>query len=167
MDELLVTLDGVHGDVKIVAQKKNEKHTIKLRWYKAEDDTTGFICNITDSPIPVTELAAELMIKIILSNLIQVLELDASSMKIFNHLGEKIRQIEFMPPTFDGKEADIQKFVAKQDSLQNLYSLYEDGYQLNSQLLSECEGAGVLDDFLSLVQFQLTKVMFTFSKSKE
>ncbi len=167
MAELIVTLDGVRGDVKIVLTSPEGQQNLKFRWYRAEDDSTGFISNVTQSPIPVTELAAEMMIKLIVTSLIKVMDVVPGGIKVFNHLGEQLDEIEFMPPTFDGKEAEIQKFVARQDSLKNLYSAYEEDQQLNSELLAACEHADVLDDFLSLVQFQLTKVVFTFSTPKE
>jgi len=167
MAELTVTLDGVHGDVKMNLTTPNGVQNLRFRWYKADDESTGFTSNVTQSPIPVTELAAEMMLKLIVASLIKVMDVTPGSLKVFNHLGEQLDDIEFMPPTFDGKEAEIQKFVAQQDSLKNLYSAYEEEQQLNSGLLSACEQADVLDDFLSLVQFQLTKVVFTFSTPKE
>ncbi len=167
MAELTVTVDGIRGDVKMVLAKSESQQTVKLRWYKADDDSTGFVTNVTQVPVPVTELAAEMMIRIIVSSMIKVFSVDSGSLKIFNHLGEQLEDIEFMPPTFNGKEADIQKFVTSQDSLKNLYSSYEDGYLLDAELLSACEQADVLEDFLSLVQFQLSRVAFTFSTPKE
>ncbi len=168
MTELTITLDGVTGVVKLLLSRPdNQPQSVKLRWYKADDESTGFITDVTQGPIPVTELAAELMIKIITASMIKVFDVQPGCVKVFNHLGEQLDGIEFMPPTFDAKEAEIQKFVARQDSLKNLYSSYEEGYQLDSDLLSACEQAGVLDDFLSLVQFQLSRVAFTFSNPKE
>lgn len=167
MTELTVTLDGIKGEVKMVVLKSDVQQTIKLKWYMADDESTGFITNVTQGPIPVTELAAEIMIRIIIASIIKVFLIQPGTVSIFNHLGEQLDDIEFMPPTFDGKEAEIQKFVAKQDSLKNLYSSYEDGYQIDSELLSACDQADVLDDFLSLVQFQLSRVAFTFSTPKE
>jgi len=107
------------------------------------------------------------MLKIIVAGVCRVLNVDPKSAKIFNHLGEQLNDIEFMPPTFNGKESDIQKFVAKQDSLKNLYLSYEEDHLLTTELLQACEQVDVLEDFLSLVQFQLTKVAFTFSNPKE
>lgn len=168
MTELIVTVDGVRGDVKIIlTDPNNNQQTIKLRWYKADDDSTGFITNVTQNPIPVTEVAAETMIKIILAGLMNVFTIQPGELKAFNHLGEQLKEIEFMPPTFDGKEADIQRFVARQDSLKNLYSSYEQERTLDRDLLDACQDADVLDDFLSLVQFQLSRVEFTFSNPKE
>jgi single-stranded DNA-binding protein len=166
MAELTVTLDGVHGDVKLNLTTPEGVQNLKFRWYKADDESTGFISNVTQSPIPVTELAAEMMLKLIVASLVKTMNVTAGSLKVFNHLGEQLDDIEFMPPTFDGKEAEIQKFVAQQDSLKNLYSAYEEGHQLNAELLAACEQADILDDFLSLVRFQLTKVVFTFSTPK-
>ena len=157
MTELTITLDGVRGDVKLLLTKPDGyQQNVKLRWYKADDESTGFITNVTQGPIQITELAAELMIKIIAASMIKVFDVTPGDVKVFNHLGEQLDDVEFMPPTFDGKEVEIQKFVARQDSLRNLYSSYEEDYQLNSDLLAACEQADVLDDFLSLVQFQLS-----------
>jgi len=167
MAELTVTLDGVRGDVKMTLTTPEGQQVLKFKWYKADDESTGFLCNVTQSPIPVTELAAEMMLRLIVASLIKVIGVDSGGLKVFNHLGEQLEDIEFMPPTFDGKENDIQRFVARQDSLKNLYSSYEEGQQLDSELLSACEQTDVLDDFLSLIQFQLTKVVFTFSTPKE
>jgi hypothetical protein len=167
MAELTVTLDGVHGDIKMNLVTPNGPQVLRFRWYKADDESTGFTSNVTQSPIPVTELASEMMLKLIVASLIKVMDVVPGGLKIFNHLGEQLEDIEFMPPTFDGKEADIQRFVARQDSLKNLYSSYEQDQQLNSELLSACEQFDVLDDFLSLIQFQLAKIVFTFSTPKE
>jgi len=167
MAELTVILDGVHGDVKMNLTTPNGVQNLKFRWYKTDDESTGFTSNVTQSPIPVTELAAELMLKLIVASLIKVMDVTPGNLKVFNHLREQLDDIEFMPPTFDGKESEIQKFVAQQDSLKNLYSAYEEGQQLNPELLAACEQSDVLEDFLSLVRFQLTKVVFTFSTPKE
>jgi hypothetical protein len=167
MAELTVTLDGVRGDIKMMLTTPEGPQILKFKWYKADDESTGFLCNVTQSPIPVTELAAEMMLRLIVASLIKMVGVDAGGLKVFNHLGEQLEDIEFMPPTFDGKEADIQRFVARQDSLKNLYSSYEEGQQLDSELLAACEQTDVLDDFLSLIQFQLTKIVFTFSTPKE
>lgn len=167
MNELTVTLDGVRGEVKMTIAQPDGQQILKFQWYKADDESTGFISNVTKTPIPVTETAAEMMIKLIIAGLIKVLNIAPGTLKTFNHFGEQLDEIEFMPPTFDGKEADIQKFVARQDSLKNLYASYEEDNQLSSELLAACEQADVLDDFLSLVQFQLTKAVFTFSNPKE
>lgn len=168
MTELTITLDGVRGDVKLLLTKPDGyQQTVKLRWYKTEDESTGFVTNVTEGPIPVTELAAEMMLRIIAASMIKVFAVTQGEVKVFNHLGEQLDDVEFMPPTFDGKESEIQRFVARQDSLKNLYSSYEEDYQLNAELLAACEDAGVLEDFLSLVQFQLSRVSFTFSSPKE
>jgi len=167
MSDLAVTLDGVRGDVKLVISDKDESQTLKFKWFKAEDGSTGFMSNVTKNPIFVTELGAELLIKIVISSLIKALPISLDGIKVFNHLGDKLEDIEFMPPTLDGKEAEIQRFVAKQDSLRNLYSSYEEDSQLSEELILACQEAGVLEDFLSLVQFQLSKMTFTLSNPKE
>ncbi len=167
MTDVTVTLDGIYGDVKITIVRPDDRQVLKFRWYKADDESTGFTSSVSESPIPVTELAAEMMIKIILAGVSRVVNIDPKAAKIFNHLGEQLKDIEFMPPTFSGKEADIQKFVARQDSLKNLYSSYEEDHLLTTELLQACEQVDVLEDFLSLVQFQLTRVAFTFSNPKE
>ena len=167
MTELTIALDGIRGEVKMTITRPTDTQVLKFRWYKAEDDSTGFISSVVKSPIPVTELAAEMMLKIVVSSLLKVLDVAPGTVKYFNHLGEQLSEIEFMPPTFDGKEADIQKFVAQQDSLKNLYLSYEEDQQLSSDLLAACEQSGVLEDFLSLVQLQLSRIAFTFSSPKE
>jgi hypothetical protein len=167
MTDITLTLDGIHGEVKFVVTHKDETKNLRFRWYKADDGSTGFVSNINKNLIEVTELAAEMMIKIITASLIRSFEAIPGSVKVFNHLGEQLSEIEFMPPTFDGKESDIQKFVAQQDSLRNLYASYEDDHRLSSDLLAACEQSGVLDDFLSLIQFQLSNIAFTFSNVQE
>jgi len=167
MAEMMIALDGVRGEVKLTITQQNDDRILKFKWYKTEDGDTGFVSNVTQSPIPVTELAAEAMIKLVAVAMVKTFSLGPESIKVVNHLGDPLQEIEFMPPTFDGKEADIQKFVAKQDALKNLYLSYEEDYQLTSDLLAECESYDVLDDFLCLVQFQLSKVTFTLSNPKE
>ena len=167
MAELTLTLDGIHGDVKFVISKDGESKALRFRWYKADDGSTGFISNLNATPIEVTELAAEMLIKLVAGSLVKTIDLPANSLKVFNHLGEQLDEIEFMPPTFDGKESDIQRFVAQQDSLRNLYLSYEEDRRLTSDLLAACEQSNVLDDFLSLVQVQLSSTVFTFSNTQE
>jgi hypothetical protein len=163
MSEMLVTVDGIRGTAKLVIDSPNDKKTFKFRWVVFEDGSTGFASNVFTSPAGVTEVAAELMLRIIISNIANVLDIKREQIKIYNHLGVEIEDVEFMPPSFDGKEADIQKFVALQDSLNNLYSSYEESQMLTPELLHACEESGVLEDFLCLVQFQLQKSLITLS----
>jgi hypothetical protein len=164
MNGIVVTTDGVRGLVKFTLDNDGTKQEIKFRWAVSEDDTTGFVSTIHPKYIAVTPVAAEVMLNSILSNITDALGLEPDKVKIFNHLGQETVNIEFMPPTIDGKEADIQRFVALQDSLKNLYLSYEESPSLNAGLIEECANQGVLDDFLSLVQFHLRKPVITLSK---
>ena len=162
----MITIDGIRGDVKMSIMKPDDNRVLRFRWYKVEE-STGFTSSVNKDQLPVTELAAEMMLRLVVKSLLSVLGITPDEVNYFNHLGEQLDDIEFMPPTFDGKEVDIQKFVSLQDSLKSLYLSYEENHALTSDLLSVCEQSEVLDDFLSLVQLQLSKVVFTFSSPKE
>jgi hypothetical protein len=164
MSEIVVTVDGVKGNVKFIIANDNKEQVLKFRWAISDEEETGFISNMNPRYIGVTEIAAEIMLNVILTSIAQALKVDNKHIKIFNHLGVQTQEIEFLPPTVDAKEVDLQRFVSLQDSLRNLYSSYEESQSLSSGLIQECEDSGVLEDFLSLVQFQLRKPVITLSK---
>lgn len=157
MAQLTVTIDGIHGTVKILIEgKQGERQQLDFNWCKFDDEgtRTGFVTSCSENPIVVTELAAEQFIRTILVSFVRSLELATSDVAIFNHLGERLQDIEFLPPTFEGNETDIIEFVVLQDSIKKLYLAYEHTGDLSSEFIGVCNEEGVLDDILGLVQIR-------------
>ena len=126
--------------------------------------STGFIASFTPEPIMVTELAAEHLIRLILTGLVQVFKLKTGELTIVNHLGEILSDVEFMPPTFQGGEADIILFVTLQSSLLKAFSIYDESGILDCNTIELAAQEGILDDFLSLVQIRAKGVSFAVKK---
>jgi len=153
MAKITTTIDGIHGVVKIAIVDGDDKQTMELKWCVFDEDgSTGFLTSFSESPFLVTELAAEHFLRIILSGLIRAFEVKPGDLTIINHMGESISDVQFLPPTFKGNEADITSFASRQQSLLNIYTVYDESNTLNSDVVCMAEDEGVVDDFLSLVQ---------------
>lgn len=157
MAQLTATIDGIHGTVKILIEgEQGERQQLDFNWCKFDDEgtRTGFMSSASETPIVVTELAAEQFIRIVFTSLIRSLSLSIHEVSIINHLGEKLQDVEFLPPTFEGNEADIIEFVALQDSIKRLFAAYEQTGDLSTDFIEVCSGEGILEDILSLVQIK-------------
>jgi hypothetical protein len=165
-----IYIDSIHGKIKLlveVANNKPEKFNFDWCCVNEESQHTGFMSSISDSLISVTPAAAEHLIRIISRALILNLNIQTDGLKIFNHLGETISDIQFLPPTFEGKEEDVLDFIEKQESIQRIYSLYEKENSLSTDLIEASQMEGVLEDILSLIQFKITQLSSAFKQSKE
>lgn len=168
MTQIVATIDGIHGDIKIVVYDGEEKQTMEFKWCVFDEDgSTGFMTSFAQSPIIVTEVAAEQLVRIVLHGLIRTFELSKEDVKIINHIGELIPDVQFLPPTFQGNEADIMILVAQQDSLSKLYAMYEEISVLNEDLMDLAREEGVLDDFLSLIQVRASGVFLAVKKPSQ
>lgn len=162
MAKIVTTIDGIHGNIKIVIEEDNNKRMMDFKWCVFDKDrSTGFLASIVESPILVTEVAAEHFIRMILNSLVKTFKIKPGHLTIINHMGEHIPDIQFLPPTFQGNEDETMELVSKQDSLLKLYTVYEETGILNSDLLDLADGEGIIDDFLSLVQIRATGVFLT------
>lgn len=162
MTKITATVDGIHGNIQIVINDGKDKQKIDFRWCVFDDDgSTGFLTSFVEAPIIVTEIAAEHLIRLVLSGLVKTFKLKPGDLTIINHVGESIPDVQFLPPTFKGNEADIAILVAQQNSLLRLHTMYEESGVLDSELLNYAESEGVVDDFLSLVQARVSGVFST------
>lgn len=166
MTHITATIDGLHGAVKIDIDGDGDRQTLTLNWCSFDDDNmrTGFLASFTDSPIFLTEVAAEQFLRMILAALIRSLDVQPGCVDILNHLGERISDVEFLPPTFDGNEADLVHFVAAQDSLREIFSIYEQTDDLSTGAVRACQSEGILDDFLCLVQIRASGLQLAVRK---
>lgn len=167
MTQLVTTIDGIHGIVKIQVDDKKERQTLDLRWccFDDEQNLVGFLASFTSSPIIVTELAAEQFIRMVLSGLVQTLDIKPNQIKILNHLGEELPDVQFLPPTFEGNEGDILHLVTGQDSLRKIFGIYEKTGSLSEECIMACQQEDILEDFLSLVQVKATGLSLALRKT--
>ncbi len=168
MTKIVTTLDGIHGDVKITIEDGDEVQKLEMKWCVFDEDgSTGFIVSFCETPVMVTDLAAEQFIRIVVSNLVRTLGVKPGDLSIINHIGEHIPDIQFLPPTLDGNDNEIVMFIAQQDGLMKLYAMYEEVGILNSELINIAEAEGVVDDFLSLVHIRGNNVFSVVSKPSQ
>ena len=167
MAKITATIDGIHGDVKI-AIVDDEKQTMDMRWCIFDDNrSTGFVTSFSEGSIMVTEVAAEHFIRMVLSSLVRTFEVKPGDLTIINHMGESIPDVQFLPPTFKGNEADITMFAAQQAALLNIHTMYEEAGVLNGELVGLAEEEGVVDDFLSLVQVRASGIFLAVRKPSQ
>jgi len=154
MARIVTTIDGIHGVIKIQVNDKKERQTLELKWccFDDDEDLVGFMASFVNAPVIVTETAAEQFLRMVLAGLIRTLEIKPGQMKIINHLGEEMPDVQFLPPTFEGNEGDLLLLVARQDSLRKIFNTYEQTGALTSECIEVCQQEDVLEDFLSLVQ---------------
>jgi len=171
MTTITATIDGIHGTAKIAIVDDKEKQVVDLRWClfddNEEDRSTGFLTSFSEGPILVTEIAAEQFLRMVVSSLVRTFEVKPGDLTIINHTGESIPDVQFLPPTFKGNEADIQMFVAQQDSLLKLHSMYEGYGRLTSELINVATEDGIVDDFLSLVQIRASGTFLAVKKPSQ
>jgi hypothetical protein len=167
MTKIVTTIDCVHGKVKIAIDSNNDKQVMELRWCVFDEgNATGFLTSFAQTPIMVTEVAAEQLLRMVISSLIQTFEVERGDLTIVNHVGELIPDVQFLPPTCEGNEADLICFLTRQDALLKLFSAYEEAGQLNSDFITAAEEEDILDDFLSLVQVRASGVFLAVRKPK-
>ena len=168
MAKITTTIDGIHGTVKIAIVDGDEKQAMDLRWCIFDENrSTGFVTSFSEGPLMVTELAAEQFIRIVIASLVSTFEVKPGDLTIINHVGESLPDVQFLPPTFKGNEADITLFVAQQGSLLNVYNLYDDAGVLNAEIIDIAESEGVVDDFLSLVQIRASGIFLAVRKPSQ
>lgn len=162
MTKIVAAINGVNGTVKITIKDGKSIRDMDFRWcIFDEDDSTGFMTSFIKQPVKVTYVAAEHFIRMVLSGLVRGFHIEKEDLTIINHLGERISDVQFLPPTFQGNEADIMTLVAQQESLLKLYALYEECGALDEQLMELAAEEGIVDDFLSLVHMRASGIFLT------
>ena len=169
MAKITTTIDGIHGTVKIVILDDDKKEVVDMRWcvFDEEEGSTGFVTSLSPTPIMVTELAAEQMLRLVLSGLIRSFEIKPGDLTIINHMGDSLPDVQFLPPTYKGNEADIISFVARQQGLLKLFQLYEEHGALDQGIIEIAECDGIVDDFLSLVQVRASGIFLAVQKPSQ
>ncbi len=168
MAKITTTINGIHGTVKIVIVDKDEKQTMDFRWcIFDENQSTGFVTSFSEGPIMVTELAAEQFIRTVTASLVRTFEVKPGDLTIINHMGECLSDVQFLPPTLKGNEADITMFVSQQTALLNVYSRYDEAGVLNAEIIQIAEDEGIVDDFLSLVQIRASGIFLAVRKPSQ
>jgi len=115
----------------------------------------------------VTELAAEQFIRTVTASLVRTFEVKPGDLTIINHMGECLSDVQFLPPTLKGNEADITMFVSQQTALLNVYSRYDEAGVLNAEIIQIAEDEGIVDDFLSLVQIRASGIFLAVRKPSQ
>ena len=164
MTKIVTTIDGIHGNIKITIDEGDIKHTMDFRWCVFDDESMGFLTSFAEAPILVTEIAAEHFLRMIVSSLVKAFKIKPGDLTIINHEGEHIPDVQFLPPTFKGNEADISALVAQQNSLLKLHTAYEEIGVLDSSIIECAELEDIVDDFLSLVHLRASGIFLTVKK---
>ena len=169
MAEIIATIDCIHGDVKIIIDDGKNKQTVELKWsvFDHESGSTGFLTSFAKAPVFITDVASEHFIRMVLSGLVRTFEVKPGDLTIINHAGEFLPDVQFLPPTFQGNEADITLLVAQQDCLCKLHGMYEECGVLNEELLDLAGNEGIVDDFLSLVQVRASGIFLAVKKPSQ
>lgn len=168
MAHITTIIDSIRGIVKITLDDSQEKQTIELKWCEFDEaGSVGFWTSFVQTPILITETAAEQFIRIVLSGLVVNFNIQPGDLTILNHLGESIQDIQFLPPTFTGTEGELLQFIARQDSLRRIFAAYEQTNKLNSEILTLCEYDDVVDDFLSLIQVRASGIFIPIKKPNQ
>jgi len=169
MTKIVATIDGIRGEIKIAIDDGEASHNIDLRWcvFDEEDGSTGFLTSFAKAPVIVTEIAAEHFVRMVLSGLVRAFQIQPGDLTIINHVGEHIPDVQFLPPSFTGNEADITAFVLQQNSLLRLHSLYEESGVLDSGIIDCAQMEGIVDDFLSLVQVRASGIFLAVKKPSQ
>ncbi len=168
MVKITATIDGIHGDIKIAIVEADDKQTVELKWCVFDDNgSTGFLTSFSEGPIFVTELAAEQFLRMVIGSLVKTFEAKPGDLTIVNHMGESLPDVQFLPPTFQGSEADLILFTSQQGDLLNVYSVYENSGELNMGIISLAEEDGIVDDFLSLVQVRASGISLAVRKPSQ
>ena len=170
MIEVVTNIDGPEGRVIINIRNNGQQHQqFSLNWciFDEKENKTGFVSNFTNDPIFITELAAEHLLRMIVASIIVSLNVEDGCVSIFNHLGEKLDDIEFLPPTAELDEIEIEEFVVLQDNLLQRFSEYEMDEELTPKRIAECRADNVLEDFLSLVQIRVSGLQLSILKPKK
>jgi hypothetical protein len=141
MAKIVTTIDGIRGDIKIAIEDGKAQQTLELKWCVFDSGgLKGFIASFAQTPIIVTEVAAEHFIRIVIASLVRTFDLETGDLTILNHLGEYLPDVQFLPPTFEGNESDI---------------------------INMAQDEGVVDDLLSLVQTRASGVFLTVRKPSQ
>lgn len=168
MAKIVTTIDAIHGDIKITIDEGKDNQTMEFRWCKFDDDgSTGFLTSFAQGPIVVTEVAAEHFIRMVLNGLVRTFEIKPGDLKIINYMGEHIPDVQFLPPTFKGNEAEITMITVQQDALLKLHSMYEETGILSADVIEMAESEGIVDDFLSLVQVRASGIFLAVKKPSQ
>jgi len=167
MTKITTTINGIDGIIRIDILNGEEDHSIDLTWCVFDQGSTGFITSFAQMPIQVTDIAAEHFVRMLLSSLVQSFEIKPGDLAIINHIGEQLSDVQFLPPTFEGNEVEIVEFVAAQDRLLKLHSLYEQSGSLDSTIIEMADAGGIVDDFLSLVNIRASGIFLAVKKSSQ
>lgn len=168
MSKLTVSIDAIHGDVKILMADGKERQEFELKWCEFDEaGSTGFITSFTPAPVLITEVAAEHFLRLVVSALVRTFELKPGDLTIINYMGERLSDVQFCPPTFDGNEAELVAFVAKQDSLLKLHSMYEQFGKLDESVIELAASEDIVDDFLSLVQVRASGIFLAVNQPSQ
>ena len=167
MPKLVVDINCINGEVKLIGESGDKKCNHELQWCALDEEgcMVGFITSFTQAPIMVTEIAAEQFLRLLVATIIQALGLKRGELTIINHMGERIPDVQFLPPTFDGDESAMQFFITCQEGLVRLFAAYDEQGMLDSGLVQHAEDEGIADDFLNLVHLRGSGIFLALSQT--
>ena len=159
---MFVTIDGIHGIIKI----RCDQFLVEFKWCEFGEHV-GFMSSFNDMPIILTEIAAEQYIRNIVNQMIIANQIKPGQLKITNHFGDNLPDVQFMPPTLKYNQEEIEEFTEKQHCLQRIWYHYEETNNLGEDCIFVCQEEGILDDFLKLLQSKILGLTSNLTITKE
>jgi hypothetical protein len=161
--QIATTLDSIRGIALIAIVSPHTKQMFELKWRRQPNGDVGFVSNFHTEPIRLTETSAALFIEILVDIVREALGVSGNddNITVWNDRGERLPEIQFLPPTFVGNTLDIATLVEKQEILKHAYNTFEyGGRRINIELLDACQTEGILEDFLTIIESKLAGIRF-------
>ena len=159
------------GKLDIVLSDETDNKKLKLQWCnKVEKDQkiTGFKCSFLPRGfMPVTPLASEAFLYVIIYNLMTKLNIKEEDLVITNSWVDIVPALLWFPPDLEIDPNLIEHFIQKRMELDGaLKSLEENSGLLTNDLINFCQEHGILDDFLSIYNVQSGSFELNFQGEK-
>lgn len=163
-NSLSVFINGLKGKVTFkildtVNQVEIKKH--EMSWSRLNDEVCGFITTFVDEFIEIDMISAEQFINLILKCICKKFKISEDNVRIFNHISEELDSVQFLPPDFEGNEADMLEFISMQDALERaIIMFYDAGLYFTDNIIAHCISSEILPSFLMISQFNVSNFNF-------
>lgn len=155
--KIITNTNSIHGIVEIVVVVNDHRERLSLTWKELPDGTGyGFISNFYDGIVRLTDASSYFFLRNLVDRIAEAISstIDKELERIYidEKLGRR-NEIRFVPPTFNGTVEDIESLVHRQALLTDVVGIFNTiGRRLSADFLEDCQNAGVLDDFLSVLE---------------
>lgn len=159
---MVCIIDCPNGKITIKLIGDTDQENIELKWCRISDYDFGFSSSYLDKPARLTEVSAEYFVVMLLTMITDKYNLSAENIQIMNERGDSLESVKFIPPTFVGSLPDIETFVRKQISVEDMMLRWEaNDRKLDQEFLNMCHTAEVLEDILTLMQIMASRLTFS------